>query len=89
MTPSRRATFPHIVRLPGVVGGDPVVKGTRIPIRCIVEYFRAYGSLDESGAVYPTLSRSTIEGAVAYYQAHREEVDRTIEENRNVENEEP
>ncbi len=30
-------TFPHIVRRPGVVGGEPTVVGTRLAVRHIVQ----------------------------------------------------
>ena len=36
--PEKRTEHPHIVRVEGVCGGAPVIKGTRTPVRSIVEY---------------------------------------------------
>ncbi len=80
MTMSRRTTFPHIVRVPGVVGGEPVIKGTRVSVRSIVLYFRAYRDIDRIRQAVPHISADAIKEALAYYEAHREEIDRYIAE---------
>lgn len=74
-------TYPHIERIPDVVGGEPVIKGTRVPVRSIVIHHRLYGGLDDITESFPRVSRAAAEEAMAFYAAHREEIDRYIEEN--------
>jgi uncharacterized protein (DUF433 family) len=59
-------TFPRISRTPDVVGGEPVIAGTRTPVRTIVQYARIYHdnpSMFES--VYPHLTRAEIDHYIA------------------------
>jgi uncharacterized protein (DUF433 family) len=78
---TRPTTFSHITRVPGVVGGEPVVKGTRVPVRSIVIIHRLYGSIDRVLAAFPRVSRTAAEEALAYYDEHRDEIDRWIADN--------
>ena len=78
---TRSTTFPHITRTPGVVGGEPIVEGTRVPVRSIVIHQRVYGSLDRVTEAFPRVTRAAAEEALAYYAAHRDEIDQYIAEN--------
>jgi uncharacterized protein (DUF433 family) len=72
-------TFTRISRTPDVVGGEPVIAGTRTPVRTIVQYARIYHdnpSMLET--VYPHLTRADIDEALAYYETHRAEIDHYI-----------
>ena len=74
--------FPNIVRRPGVVGGEPTVIGTRIAVRHIVAAMRYRVSVEELVTEgYSSLTPELVEEALAFYEAHREEIDRDIEEN--------
>ena len=81
MASTHDTTYTHIVRIPGVVGGEPVIEGTRVPVRCIVIAFRLYGSLERVLEAYPRVSREAAEEALSYYEANRAEIDRYIQEN--------
>ena len=35
-----RTEHPHIVRVPGVCGGEPIIENTRIGVRLIVGYYK-------------------------------------------------
>jgi uncharacterized protein (DUF433 family) len=65
----------------GVNGGYPVVRGSSIPVRIIVEMLRKTRSLEAVVEMYPHLGRERIEGALAYYAAHPARVDEDIERN--------
>ena len=78
MTTSRPTTFPHIVRVPGVVGGEPVIGGTRVSVAAIVQYYRMYQDIDRILEAIPHLNRTAIEEALAFYEAHRGEINRAI-----------
>ncbi len=66
---------------PGVCGGYPCVGNTRIPVRVIVEAFRAYGSVDAVGDYFPQLTRAQIDAALAYYREYPARVDEDIASN--------
>ena len=63
------------------------IVGSRVPIdRVVWEYWNG----EEPGCIqshYPTLTLEQVEGAIAFYLAHREEVDKSIEENKRSEEE--
>lgn len=45
---------------PDILGGKPVVKGTRIPVELILELVQAGCSVDEILKEYPHLERETL-----------------------------
>ena len=66
---------------PGVVGGSACIVRTRIPV-WLLEQARRLGT-SEAGilAAYPVLRTEDLSNAWAYVWAHREEIDRDIDEN--------
>ncbi|MGI8689876.1 MAG: DUF433 domain-containing protein [Thermomicrobiales bacterium] len=74
-------TFTHIARRADILGGEPIVAGTRIPVRVIVQTARFSPDLVEANESYPILTRAEIEEALAFYAANRDEIDRYIAEN--------
>ena len=72
--------FPRIVRDPRIVGGEPTIKGTRIPVRVLVLYRRYEPDLTHLYEDYPRLTRADVDEAFAYYEVHREEIDSYIRE---------
>lgn len=73
--------YPHIVRTPGTVGGRPRIAGTRISVSILVQYYRIYeGDVEGLLRGFPHLTRESIAEALAFYAAHREEIDRYIAE---------
>ena len=83
---TQETTYEYIERVPGVVGGDPVIKGTRVPVWSIVLHAQAHGGLDRITEAYPRVSREAAEEALAYYEAHRAEIDTIIAENEAIAN---
>ncbi len=73
--------FTRIVRDPRIVGGEPTVKGTRIPVRSIVLFREHEGSLADIFKAFPRLTADDVREALAYYEAHRAEIDGYIREN--------
>ena len=71
----------HITRVPGVVGGEPIVRGTRLAVRHIVLEWRARGSVEGVLDSYPILTKEEVAEALAYYDAHRDEIDEDIRAN--------
>ena len=45
---------------PEILGGAPVFKGTRVPVRALFEYLENDYSLEEFLECFPSLSRETV-----------------------------
>ena len=71
----------HIVRNPLVLGGEPTVASTRVPVRSIVIAWQLHRDLNRVCRAYPMLSRADVEEALNFYSQHRDEIDRYIAEN--------
>jgi uncharacterized protein (DUF433 family) len=56
----------HIAIDPGILGGKPVIKGTRIPVALILRAFREGMSVEELLNGYPRLTREDIDDALAF-----------------------
>src|SRR5215207_6739067 len=76
--------FPGIESIPGVQGGDPCIVRTRIPIWALEQYRRLGMSESELLRNYPSLRAEDLVNAWAYVRAHRDEIDRQIEEQETV-----
>lgn len=68
---------PHIERVPGVRGGQPVISGTRIPVWIIVDHFKMGRSLDYILENYD-LTAEQVYDALSYYYEHTDEIEQTI-----------
>jgi uncharacterized protein (DUF433 family) len=70
----------EVVRDPKTRSGAPILKGTRTAIHDIVGYAQLYeGDLSRIAAeALPHLSLAEVEAAMAWYEEHREEVDRRL-----------
>jgi uncharacterized protein (DUF433 family) len=74
------SAFPRIVHDRRIVGGEPTIKGTRIPVRVLVLYRRYEPDLVHLYEDYPRLTPADVDEAFAYYEAHRDEIDGLIRE---------
>src|SRR4051794_360420 len=72
---------PRIVRDPQVCGGEPTIKGTRIPVRCIVVEYQRHQDLEWVRQGYPRLDAVSLRDALEFYETNREEIDCLIAEN--------
>ena len=73
--------FPGIESRPGVLGGDPCIVRTRIPVWLWAQA-RILGSSEaDILRAYPTLRAEDLTNAWAYYRANRDEIERQIKEN--------
>jgi uncharacterized protein (DUF433 family) len=59
-------THERIVRIPGVMGGKPVIKGTRIPVDLILERLTYDLDLKALFEDYPDLTEEDIKACIAY-----------------------
>ncbi len=70
--------YPHITRSRAILGGIPVVSGTRTPVRAIAGYYQMGMSADEILQSLPHLTLGQLHAALAYYFDHQKEIDRDI-----------
>ena len=63
-----------IVRDPEILSGIPVFKGTRVPIKNLVDYLEAGDSLEEFLDYFPTVRKEKVMEllnlSIKYYLAH-------------------
>jgi uncharacterized protein (DUF433 family) len=80
MATELKTEHPHIVRVPGVLGGEPVIAGTRIGVAFIARLVQAGEEPSEIVAAYPNLAPAAVYDAMSYYLDHREEIEGIIAE---------
>ncbi len=73
---------PYVVRTPGVCGGRAHIRGSRVSVRTIGEFFRAGEPADEIAATYPHLEPAAVYDAISYFLDHRGEIEAELEANR-------
>lgn len=66
MAATERNEKKRIVRIPGVLGGKPVIKGTRIPVDLILERLAFDLDLKTLFEDYPDLTEEDIKSCIAY-----------------------
>lgn len=73
--------YKYIARDNEILGGEPVIKGTRTTVRAIVESWRL-GLLPEEIVIHmPHLTLAQVFEALSYYSDHQEEINEYIERN--------
>ncbi|MGH2534638.1 MAG: DUF433 domain-containing protein [Thermomicrobiales bacterium] len=58
----------RVTRNPAVLGGKPIIRGTRIPVSLVTDWLGAGVSIEQILEDYPNLAREDIEAAAAYRQ---------------------
>ncbi len=72
----------YIVNDSDILGGEPIVRGTRTPVRAIVETWRLGVPAEEIPSAMPHLTLAQVFDALSYYSDHQEEINAQIERNR-------
>ena len=72
----------YIVRDDEILSGEPIIKGTRTPVRAIVEDWRLGIAPEEIPHHLPHLTLAQVFDALSYYCDHQAEINAHIERNR-------
>ncbi len=72
----------YVVTDDQILNGEPIVKGTRTPVRAIVELWRLGIAPEEIPNRLPHLSLAQVFDALSYYSDHQDEIHSHIERNR-------
>jgi uncharacterized protein (DUF433 family) len=77
--PDRTAKFENrIVRDPEILGGKPVIRGTRVPVERIIAHLAQCPDVDDLLQAYPRLTKQDVQAALEYaYQAVSDKRTRT------------
>lgn len=59
-------TYLHITATPGILGGKPCIKGTRISVELILETIANGASVSDIANEFPQLSTEAIQEAIRY-----------------------
>lgn len=72
----------YVVTDDHVLGGEPIVSGTRTSVRAIVELWRQGISPETIPSHLPHLTPAQVFDALSYYSDHQSEINMCIERNR-------
>jgi uncharacterized protein (DUF433 family) len=72
----------YIVTNDQILSGEPIIRGTRTPVRAIVELWRLGIPAEELPNRLPHLSLAQVFDALSYYHDHHDEINAYIERNR-------
>jgi uncharacterized protein (DUF433 family) len=72
---------PSITRDPSVLSGEPVLRGTRTPVRAVVELWRLGVAPEEIPEHLAHLSLAQVFAALSYHADHSAEIQRYIDLN--------
>jgi len=73
---------PYIVRVDGICGGRPTIKGTRLSVQHIAQMYKAGDTVEEILQAHPHLKAAAVYDAISYYLDHQQEIEQEIAENR-------
>lgn len=80
--PAERIDHPYIVSDQDYCAGSPVIRGTKFPVRSVVNYVLRQGlSPEEIVEEFSHLTLAQIYDALSYYYDNKENIDRELLEN--------
>jgi uncharacterized protein (DUF433 family) len=68
----------YVFSRPGVQGGSPCIRGTRIPVWVLASTHKQGDTPEDILELYPNLSAAQVYAALSYYYEHRPEIDAEI-----------
>jgi len=79
---AKKADHPYIVSQTDFCGGSPVIRGTKFPVRSVVNYVLHQGiSPEELVKEFSHLTLAQVYDALSYYYDHKESVDKDLRDN--------
>lgn len=64
----------YVITNDSTLGGEPIIKGTRTPVRAIVELYRLGISPEEIPTHLPHLNLAQVFDALSYFNDHADEI---------------
>jgi uncharacterized protein (DUF433 family) len=72
----------YIVKDDLILSGEPIIRGTRTPVRAVIELWRLGYAPEEIPRELPHLTLAAVFDALSYYSDHQDEVNWHIDQNR-------
>lgn len=72
----------YVVRDDRILGAEPIIKGTRTPVRAVGELWRLGYAPEEIPRELPHLTPASVFDALSYYSDHQQEINEYIERNK-------
>jgi len=80
---AKKIEHPYIVSKKDLCGGSPVIRGTKFPVRSVVNYVLRQGiSPEELVREFTHLTLAQVYDALSYYYDHKEPVDQELLDNK-------
>jgi uncharacterized protein (DUF433 family) len=79
---TQRTAHRYVVTDDQILSGEPIIVGTRTPVRAIIELWRQGLAPEIIPSRLPHLTMAQVFDALSYYSDHREEIHWWIERNR-------
>jgi uncharacterized protein (DUF433 family) len=77
----QRTIHPYVVSDDQILGGEPIIDGTRTPVRAIVELWRLGIAPESIPGRLPHLTVAQVFDALSYYSDHQAEIQAHIVRN--------
>jgi len=79
---AEKIDHPYVVSHKDYCGGSPVIKGTKFPVRSVVNYVLHQGlSPEEIVGEFTHLTLAQVYDALSYYYDHKAAIDQDLREN--------
>jgi len=78
--PAIKPKYPYITSNPQIAHGAPLIKGTRITVRTIADYYQMGMNVDEILTTLSHLSPAQVHSALVYFFDHQDEINRELSE---------
>ena len=82
MTMTTATEHHYVITDDQILSGEPIIRGTRTPVRAIVELWRQTVAPEDIPKHLPHLSLAQVFDALSYYSDHTSEINAHIERNR-------
>jgi uncharacterized protein (DUF433 family) len=63
----------YIARDPNICGGEPVIRGTRVPLRTVLASLAEGDTIQQILKSFPTISEAAVQAVIAFAAASAEE----------------
>jgi uncharacterized protein (DUF433 family) len=77
----KTAIHPYITRKKGVCGGRSIVRGTRIPVWSLIQWYKQGMTIEDVMREFPQLKPAQVHDAFSYYYDNRKEIEKNMAEN--------
>ena len=84
MTTVRTTDHPHVVKDRGAGGVRTVIRGTDMPVRTVVGYYKLGNSVEDILAGLPHLTAAQVYDALSYYHDHMPEIERELAQSQDI-----